>query len=251
MHTLYLGPSWAVQSFETPLGNDAVKTNLAKELNLQNYVDLSRCGDSNMNQLSMAKQFLQENQGPARAVFITSNSLQDSETLLDTPIEDFARYFMCQSDPVAVIKTVETKFYQHLCDLNIPVALIGAHTDIVDYAWPDHITVIHASWQNFLLEQGRISTPRFFGWAAEVAHRWLHNRIEGRQGPEYTLDLEVPVSNDVVFCIDQAFTLWSKLERRRLWSNVHPNIRGNELFAQAIGDLVNQWLEKTKNIVYT
>jgi hypothetical protein len=251
MHTLYLGPSWAVQSFETLHGDDPIKTSLAQELGLKNFTSLAACGDSNMAQIDAAREFMASHPelAPFRAIFITSNSLQDSDCLVDIPRVDFAKQFITHDDVLHLIRDLELKFYCALEDLNIPVALIGAHTDVIENNWSSNITVIHPSWQNFLAEQCSLNS--FFGWPAEIAHLWLSLQVVPRHGPVMSFDCDQLPSKSAVFEINHAMSVWKKLERSRLWCGAHPNIRGNQLFAQAIGDLVNQWLEKTKNIVYT
>lgn len=245
MRTLYLGPSWAVQSFDPPQGNDNVTTNLAQELNLMSCVDLARCGDSNMSQLKMAQEFLAAEPGPARAIFITANSLQDSEELLGIDRVDFAKHFLAHNDSAAVIKDLERSFYQKLCELEIPVALIGAHTDVFDYKWPSYITVIHDSWQKFLLTQANIVANNFFGWPAEVAHRWLQGQIDSKQGSIVELAQDRSPSADVVFQTHKTLRLWQRLQQNRLWYEVHPNRRGNVLFAAEIKNSMQQWLDNT------
>jgi hypothetical protein len=221
MHTLYLGPSWAVQSFETPMGEDLERTNLAEQLQLSTYTNLARCGENNFQQLHMAREFMAANPdlAPYRAVFVTANSITHGHILYDTVPDEFVRYFLTHSDVVSVVQDLETKFYQELTDLNIPVALIGAHTDVVPGEWSNLITVIHHSWQNFLAKQSGLRD--FFGWSADVAHRWLH-------------DTDVQPSVSTVAEISLILDVWGKLERRRVFCGVHPNIQGNGLIKPAI-----------------
>lgn len=237
MHTLYLGPSWAVQSFETPMGEDLERTNLAEQLQLSTYTNLARCGDNNFEQLLMAREFMAANQhlGPFRAVFVTANSLSYGHILYQTSRAEFVRYFLTHHDVVSVVKDLETKFYQELADLNIPVALIGAHTDVMPGNCGGLITVIHHSWQNVLAK--KLGLRDFFGWPADVAQYWIAKETH----------IEPSVSS--VSEISLILGIWGKLERRRLFCGVHPNIQGNKLFAEAIGESVNQWLDKTYKFV--
>jgi len=233
MHTLYLGPSWAVQSFETPMGQDLERTNLAEQLDLKNFSNLAACGENNFQQLYMAKTFMAENRrlGPFRAVFVTAQSLNYGHILYQTTKDEFVKYFLTHHDVVSVVKDVETKFYKELADLNIPVALIGAHTDVIPGHWGNLITVIHHSWQNFLAKQSGLRD--FFGWPADVAQGWL------------STETHIKPSVSAVSEISLILDIWDKLELHRLFCGVHPNIQGNKLFAKAISELVNQWLDKT------
>ena len=125
MHTLYMGPSWAVQSFETDAGlDDPVKTNLAQELTLQNFTSLARFANSNFLQLKWAREFMHNHPelAPFRIIFVTSNSLQDGYLLSDLPQVEFARMFLTSADPLDIVRSWEQRFYQQLDQLDIPVA---------------------------------------------------------------------------------------------------------------------------------
>ena len=244
MHTLYLGPSWAVQSFETPAGNDTVRTNLAQELELTNYTSLAQYACSNLDQLQQAQNFISQHPelAPFRIVFLTANSLQDGYKISGVAQVDFARAFLTSEDPMRTIKILEQQFYRQLNALGVPVALIGAHTDVEDESF-DNITVIHPSWQNFLGQQCGLNS--FYGWSADVGHRWLQGIVIPERGPPEHFELGTNPSKAVVDEIHKLFNVnWSILEKHKLWSGVHPNIRGNQLFAKEIKHSVNNWLDK-------
>jgi hypothetical protein len=160
---------------------------------------------------------------------------------------DFARHFITHDSVLNLVRDLELQFYRAVEELNIPVALIGAHTDIQDYAWSPNVTVIHASWQNFLASV--VGLNSFVGWAAEIAQLWLSSKIVPAQGPMMSFDCDQAPSMSAVFEIDHVMTTWSRLERAGLWKGVHPNIKGNKIFALAISHLINQWLGKTSKIV--
>lgn len=242
MHTLYLGPSWAVQSFESPLGlDDPVKTNLASELKLTSFTSLAQRAASNFDQIECAENFMLQHPelSPFRIVFVTSNSLQDGHKLTGTNQVEFVKSFLKSKNPLGIIQSLEEYFYKKLNYLKIPVALIGAHTD-VSCESHDNITVIHNSWQNFLAQQCNIGS--FYGWPAEVAHRWFQGIIDSKQqfSPDYNPSKEVV--NEIHKLIQKN---WPILERNKLFVDCHPNILGNQLFAQQIQKTINNWLDKT------
>lgn len=245
MHTLYLGPSWAVQSFESTQGlEDTVKTNLAKELELINYTSLACYADSNLDQLQAAEQFMQQHPelAPFGIVFVTANSLQDGHKISGVSQVDFARAFLTSTDPIHTVKILERQFYQQLNALGVPVALIGAHTDIECESF-DHITVIHPSWQNFLGQQCGLNS--FYGWPADVAHRWLKGIVIPERGPPEHFELGTDPSPAVVDEIHKLFNAnWITLEKNKLFKGAHPTILGNQLFAQEIKQSVNNWIDK-------
>ena len=103
MHTLYLGPSWAVQSFESTHGlDDPVKTNLATELGLSNFSNLSLYAKSNYDQLADAELFMQQHPelAPFRIIMVTANSLQDAHKRKNISQIDFAKKFLTSDDPL-------------------------------------------------------------------------------------------------------------------------------------------------------
>jgi hypothetical protein len=239
MHTLYLGPSWAVQSYESNNGDDdPVKTNLALELGLTNYTQLANYNNTNMAQLSKAITFMDQhpNLAPFCLVFVLSSSLDDAPMFYNMSRENFAHKFLSSVDPISFIKNAEKLFYQEINKLNISIALIGAHTDVVDFDFKENITVIHPSWQNFLGSQCGLN--KFFGWPAEIANLWLQGRLEY----DVYIDIINP-STEVVLEIDKLFSHWTTMQTNKLWNGVHPSILGNQLFAKEIADTFNKWVD--------
>ena len=243
MHTLYLGPSWAVQSFETPAGTtDMVKTNLAQELGLTNYTSLAQYACSNFDQLDEAKSFMAQNLNlaPFRIIFITANSLQDGYKIHAMSQEHWAKKFLTHDDPIELIRSLEEIFYQQLNDIGVPVALIGGHTDVTCNSH-DNITVIHPSWQNFLGSLCNLNN--FYGWAADVGHRWLQGKYIPPVGPPADFELEQDPSHAVVFAIHEILKNWKIMEKNKMFCSVHPNIQGNQLFAKKIQQKINDWID--------
>lgn len=237
MHTLYLGPSWAVQSYESFNGDDLVRTNLASELGLKNYTQLADYGNSNSRQLDKALNFMRTNAhlGPFRILVVTSESLSDGHEKFNMTRENFALEFLLSDDPLTLIKDLEIKFYERLSSLEVPVALIGAHTDIVDFNFPSNFTVLHSSWQNFLAQQ--CGLDKFYGWPCEIANLWLQGRLDMT-----THIKKINPSKAVVFEIDKLFSRWSTLQLNKLWNGVHPSILGNQLFSKEIANSFKQWI---------
>jgi hypothetical protein len=116
------------------------------------------------------------------------------------------------------------------------MALIGAHTDIVDFDFAKNITVLHPSWQNFL--GSCCELDKFFGWPCEIANLWLQGRLDYN-----TYIPQVKPSKSVVFEIDRLMSKWTTLQLNNLWNGVHPSILGNQLFAKEIADSFNKWID--------
>jgi hypothetical protein len=244
MHTLYLGPSWAVQSFESVGGlDDPVKTNLAQELELEDYTSLALYASNNFDQLSHAQHFIQHHPelAPFRIVFVAGNTLSHGYKIFNMSQIEFAKMFLTSNDPLDLVQSLEQKFYQQLVKLSVPVALIGAHTDVACQSH-DNITVIHPSWQNFLAEQCGVDS--FYGWAADIGHRWLQGINVPKRGPPEHFDLGTKPSATVVDEIHKIlFKTWMEMEKHKLFRGVHPNILGNQLFAKEIAKSFNKWID--------
>lgn len=243
MHTLYCGPSWGEQSFESVNGDDPIKTNLAKELGLTNYTSLALGANSSFDQLQRAKTFmrLHNELAPFRILFVTANSIQDGHKFENVSQIDFAKSFLSSSDPLAMVQDYEARFYHEIVKLEIPVALIGAHVDTHCQSH-DNITVIHPSWQNFL---GKLCNLRpVYGWCADVGHRWLHGHVIPEQGPPLQFVLESKPSSAVVDEIHNLFEFWHLLEIAGLFKGCHPNIKANQLFASHIQSSISHWLDQ-------
>jgi hypothetical protein len=244
MHTLYLGPSWAVQSFESPGGeHDPVKTNLAQELELKDYTSLALYANNNFDQLSRAQHFIQQHPelAPFRIVFVSANTLSHGYKIFNMSRVEFAKMFLTSNDPLDLVQSLEQKFYQQLVKLNVPVALIGAHTDVTCQSH-DNITVIHPSWQNFLAKHADLNSV--YGWAADVAHGWLQGIVIPKVGELEHFELGKDPSPAVVDEIHKIiFDTWMEIEKHKLFRSCHPNILGNQLFAKEIADSFNQWID--------
>jgi hypothetical protein len=244
MHTLYLGSSWAVQSFETTTGvDDPVKINLAQELGLTDYTMLAGFSETNQNQLDKAQQFMQHNPelAPFRIVFVTANSLEDAYKTSSMSQVEFARDFLISEDPVNIVKDLEQQFYSQLNSLGIPVALIGAHTDVECESY-ENITVIHSSWQNFLAQ--RCGLNSFYGWPINVGRTWLKGSVIPEYGPPVPINLETAPSATVRTETHKIKIFWKIMQQHNLLFEGHPTILGNKLFAQEIKQSVNNWIDK-------
>ena len=243
MHTLYLGSSWALQSFESIYGfDDPVKTNLAQELELTNYTSFAESSETNQDQLQKAQNFMRQypDLAPFRILFVTASSLDDAHEIFGTTEIGFAKLFLTSNDPMNMIKSLEQHFYQQLLALDVPVALIGGATDIT-FNSHDNITVIHPSWQNFLAQHCGLNS--FYGWPANTGRRWLQKTIIHKHGPLVNFDLETPPSSITINEIHKIKIYWRILQKHKLLIGGHPTILGNQLFAREIKQSVNNWID--------
>ena len=234
MSFIYTGPSWAASSY--PVGTTA--TNLAKEWGLpcNNY---SKPGSSVLGCLKSIK----------------TNSSLPIVWVYNEPLGCLTEatgltkaQFIQRSDWRDVWEDCNQFCLKAIDDLNKPVLLIGAHSDIVNCNY-SNITVGHASWQKFLAQQAGMTvdndsvyvTMEDGGnfniqhcWGGEVIHRFMH------ENPDISPSVEI---TNAVWDI---FFFWKELEKANLFHDVHPNFQGNKLFAEFLKPTVEKFLEDNK-----
>jgi hypothetical protein len=226
MKPIYIGPSWAVRSFDTPDDTDTEITSIAKELELD-VINLSSLGHSNRMLLQKLKSYLKQNpQAKSNPIiWFYSEPFIDAWWYEDCPEETFIQ----SPDWYELRSSTNKKILKEIANLNHPIALIGAHSDIVDC---DHsnIEVIHPSWQKFLASTCDVELD--CGWGAEIAHRIISNNPG------------IKPSYGIVDAVTDTFNSWHRLEMNHLFQICHPNILGNQLFAKEIKDSLFGWLSK-------
>jgi len=233
MNFTYTGPSWAASSYPV---TDSNVTNLSRLWDIQ-CKDQSRPGSSVLSCVKMIK----KEKSSAPIVWIYNEPLGDLIEI--TGMEQ--KEFLARLDWKDIQKECNQYCLNAISSLNRPVLLIGGHCDIVDCNYAN-ITVGHRSWQRFLAEQagmitrkGKINVTMDDGgsfsfshcWGAELAHKFMH------ENPDITLDSEL-VNN-----IWDIFFFWKALEKEDLFYEVHPNRRGNVLFAEHLKPTVIKFLE--------
>ena len=216
---LYVGPSWAARSYDTPDGSELDYTNLIQELNLS-VVNLSRPGASNMEMLDVVKDY---NEDYDAIIWTLSEPLTD-------PIWDQQKIKnMFESDNFWEMRIeLMQRAFKHISSIGCPVALIGGHSDIINCDY-DNITIIHPSWQKFLAESVGVELEH--GWGAEVAHRILMTEAQ-----------DIVPSMSVVDLVSDTFKSWHTMELKRVFNWCHPNKNGNKLFAKEIEKSLNTWI---------
>jgi hypothetical protein len=216
---LYVGPSWANRSYDTPMGEETDYTNLYKELNLD-VDDLTKLGATNDFFLRMLDKNSHSNYNLPYSGIIwvycePISDIQDQKSLIES--EDFWQ--------IRSKKNKDT--LQRINDIGVPIALIGAHSDIVDCDF-SNITVIHPSWQKFLADYS--NTKLNHGWGCEVGHRLLLGEFP-----------KAKASKNIVNYISDTWGVWCKLDLNRVFCWCHPNKLGTELFAKEIKNNVQSW----------
>ena len=226
---LYVGPSWAARSFDTPEGSELEYTNLAQELNIA----VDNRSKSALSNLAILNQILSTDYKELYKgiIWVYSEpigdltSLQSYTTQLNhiTPIS-----FIESENFWEMRKEINNYILTEISKIDCPIGLIGAHGDINDCNH-SNITVIHPSWQKFLAEQSGLALDD--GWGAEVAHRYIMTEYK-----------DAMPSRNIVNKISDTFSIWHKMELNRVFNWCHPNKKGNELFAKEIANSVQSFI---------
>lgn len=218
---LYVGPSWANRSYDTPMGDETDYTNIYRELKLD-VVDLSLKCSSNLNFLER----LDKNKA--------GNYKQKYKGIIWVycePLLDVINKQVClESENFWNLRSECNQYIlNQINNLDVPVAIIGAHSDIVDCNY-SNITVIHPSWQKFLADYCNFNLTH--GWGCEVGHRFIVEEFP-----------DAKPSKSAVDYISDTWASWCKLDLNRVFCWCHPNRLGTELFANEIKSNLLSWVK--------
>lgn len=228
----YSGPSWAASSY--PVENNA--TNLARLWDLPN-VNYSRPASTVLDCLKM---IISGPRIPVVWIYHEPFGCLTEATGLSK------QQLIQRSDWRDVWEECNQFCLKQIADLNRPILLIGGHSDIVNCNH-SNIVVGNASWQKFLANQAGMSIENNavrvkmddgsdftvdHCWGAEIIHRFMH------ENPEINPSVEITNS------VWDIFFFWQELEKAGLFYQVHPNRQGNELFAEFLKPIVNNFLQE-------
>lgn len=213
----YVGPSWANRSYDTPMGEESNYTNIALELKLR-VEDLTHFGASN--------QFFIDYFTDVRTKKYDGIIWVYSEPIIETKN---VKEFLESDDCWNIRRAINQNLLQQMNNLGIPIALIGAHSDIVDCNDSKSITIIHPSWQKFLANYAGVKLEH--GWGCEIAHRM------------YMVDNPTAkLSKNLVNYVSDTWKVWCELDLNGVFCWCHPNRKGNELFAEKISEPLQYWI---------
>jgi hypothetical protein len=230
MRYVYTGPSWAASSY--PLGHSS--TNLAKEWSIP-FANYARPAS---NALQCVRHLPSSN---LPVVWVYNEPLGCVYEATGLNLSDV----LTRPDWKDIWEACNQFCLQKIANLNRPVLLIGAHSDIVNCEH-QNIVIAHDSWQKFLAQQAGMTVDQGTvyvkmddggdftvsqGWGAEVLHRCMH------ENPNITPCTEV---TDAIWDI---FFFWKNLEKADLFHDVHPSLKGNQLFAEFLKPTIIKFLE--------
>ena len=217
---IYTGPSWAFSSY--PMEGET--TNLAREWKIS-HVDFSRPGQPTVDIVKRLKNL--EKKLPV--VWVYGEPLGSRYGLYPSDKPDLLK----QENWWTLREEINQKCFQMIDSLNLPVLLIGGHSDIINCDYKN-ITVAYPSWQKWLGEQCNLTAPDVC-WGAEIAHDFIH-RHPNFYPPKSLVDKMWEVIN-----------YWDELQRRNWFFEVHPNKQGNIEFAKFLKPVVDKFLKENKN----
>jgi len=221
MIPLYVGPSWANRSYDTHDDSEPWHTSIRKKTSI-NVLDLSKESTSNQWHINNIKSNPEYQNRPI--VWIYCEPLFDVTYYTGLTDVDLIE----KEDWLEIRNHVNQKILDDINALDVPVALIGSHSDVFDCN-KKNIEVLWPSYQKTLCDLAGIPYD-FLGWGPEILHRnILYN---GRH---------LKPTHSLVDEMSKTFAGWKKLEILGLFYNVHPNKRGVELFSKQLAPRLQQW----------
>jgi hypothetical protein len=223
MIPLYVGASWAHRSYNTDDESEDWHTSIRKETRI-NILDLSVPGTSNRWHIENIK----------------SNPAYQNRPILwiyCEPLFDLTYYtgmtevdLIEKEDWLDVRKYVNQKILEEIDTLEVPVGLVGSHSDVFDCN-RKNLEVLLSSYQKTLCDIAGTQYD-FLGWGPERLHKAILNN--GNRRPSYSLVNEM----------SKTFAGWKRLEILGLFYNVHPNRGGVELFSNILAPHLQEWCSK-------
>lgn len=222
---LYVGPSWANRSYSTHDASETDFTSLYRELSLDkfNIVDLSKPGMSNQYFIDLLSSPNQPHSYKCKydaIIWVYCEPIiesKDRQTLLTS--ENFWQ----------MREQTNKNILNQISQLGVPVAMIGAHSDIENCNYAN-LEIVHPSWQKFLAEYADVKLD--VGWGCEVAHKWLL--------VDYP---KLKPSKNLVNSVSDTWRAWCELDLNGVFCWCHPNKLGNELFAREIEQKIQTWIK--------
>ena len=225
---LYLGPSWAARSFDTPEGSESDYTNLSIELN----IDVDNRAKLGLSNLSIINQIPSNYEELYKGIiWVYAEPIGDLTNLKQytSNLNSITPTSFIESENFwEMRKDINKYILNEMSNINCPIGLIGGHSDVEDCTH-SNITVIHPSWQKFLADTMNVKLDH--GWGAEVAHRYI-----------LTENKDVTPSYNLIDKVSDTFSAWHKLELHRVFNWCHPNRKGNELFAKEIKNSIQSFI---------
>jgi hypothetical protein len=218
---IYAGPSWAVSSYPDHV---VPATSLLKEWKLP-AISVAQCMNSNFDQIKL----IRETNSDLPVVFLYCEPILDLEKITGLSLREFVESENWQE----IWHICNKQCLEEIQKLPNPVALIGAHSDIVSENTTN--VVLHNSWQKWIGSQcgmdvtnNTINVDPLDGgnykllhcWGAEILHLFLHQNPNVKPYPT------------LLDSIWDVYFFWEELERRNWFYQVHPNYIANVEFAK-------------------
>lgn len=239
---LYVGPSWAANSFDRGDKYHKYSTNLAKEWGFQ-YESIARDGASNsglINEILYSKQeYVYNNFSKIIWVYCEPlRNITDWHTFTNqhpskSNGDKIAEMILKSDDIFALRKEIAHRELKTISKLKIPIGFIGSHSDLpldILSKYPN-MHVIHESWQKWLAEHINYDKEITIGWGAEQVQKiisWYGNKIDP--------------SKHVIFETYKHLKFWGMLVKKDLFWHAHPNRKAHELFAKFLYPKIEEFL---------
>lgn len=248
---LYIGPSWAAQSFDSP-GSSSPSTNLALEWKIP-HENLAQNGARILTSVDRIKQ----DQTNLPIIWIYGEPSFNIKEI--TGIDDIQ--FIQRTDWLDLWHQCNQYCLEQISNLGRPVLLVGAPSDITNCDYPN-ITIAHPSWQRYIASSAGIlynNTIEFEqnldGMDFGLRHSETNCEKITITEPCWGIDI---VHKNIYVCqsikpnfelVDWTWRMlkfWKYLEDHGRFYDTHPNFVSNKEFAQHLLPIVEKFLEEHK-----
>jgi hypothetical protein len=222
---IYTGPSWGELSYEPMENNDVWPnyTNLALEWDIPCY-NLAKRANNNYQCIDSIQALNKD----LPVVWVLCEPLV--AILHNGPLQ---HEYLQSKDHLAFRQELLQQQLTAMNDLGLSIGIVGAHSDIrqSDIDNFSNLSIIHPSWQNFLANQVGVQS-RDYNWGYEIAH------VMFRVFPE------VKPTDQLVMDMYEGLDFWERLEKEKVFCDVHPNKLGNIKFAKYIKEKVIKFVSR-------
>lgn len=220
---IYTGPSWGELSYEPMQDFDVWPnyTSLALEWNIPCH-NIAKRANNNYQCIDSVKALNKD----LPVVWVMCEPLV--AILHNVPAQH--EYLQC-NDHLSFRQDLLQQQLSAMNNIGLPIGIVGAHSDIrqQDVDNFSNLSIIHPSWQNFLASTASVES-RNYNWGYEIAH------VMFRVFPE------VKPTDQLVMDMYDGLDFWKKLEREKVFCDVHPNKLGNIQFAEHIKQRVADFI---------
>ena len=234
---VYVGPCWATKSSHDHQ-NNIEPVNLADRWGIE-HVNLSRDGHSVLESIGRIKY---SNHHELPIIWVYNEPIADLSRITKLSKSEFIQ----RPDWKDIWYECNSYCLKAISDLNRPVLLIGAYSDIVDCNYKN-ITIAHPSWQKWMAEMAgidmtnnRINITMYEGGSYSFSHCWGADLVKGFMTEGIRID------DGLYKSMTDLYSFWRILNSAGYLYNINPTGMSTLKFADFLLPKVNIFLQENK-----